>query len=151
MSDATSYLGIAKKAGSLETGEQNCGAAVRNGKAKLLLLASDASDNAKHRAEGFLVGKKAPLYTLPYSKEKLSEITGENGCSMAAFTDIGLAAVFMATLAGEYPEAGETAELLTQRSEKAKKRKSEAQAHKRNLKTGKTTKSAAPGKRRKNI
>ena len=151
MSEAVSYLGIAKKAGSLVTGEQDCGAAVRNGKAKLLLLASDASENARRRAEGFLVGKKTPLYALPYSKEKLSESTGGNGCSMVAFTDIGLAAVFMTALAGEYPDAGETAALLVQRSDKARKRKSEAQAHKRNLKTGKTTKSAAPGKRRKNI
>ena len=39
----------------------------------------------------------------------------------------------------------------TAKNEKAQKRKSEAQAHKRNMRFGKAGKSAVPGKRRKNI
>lgn len=151
MSDPLSYLSIAKKAGSIQTGELNTGAAVRGGKAKALLLASDASDNARSRAEGFVHGGKTPIVSVPYTKEQLSIATGEAGCSMAALTDIGLAAVFISALAEEDSSVKEIAEQLSARNEKAKRRKSEAQAHKRNVKTGKSVKSAAPGKRRKNI
>lgn len=151
MSEALKYLGIAKKAGAIETGELCSGSAVRAGKAKLLLLALDASDNAKSRAEGFVHGGKTPLVTTPYTKEQLSAATGENGCSMAALTDIGLAAVFMSALAGEDPSVKDTAELLAQKNEKAKRRKNEAKAHERNMRTGKTGKSVVPGKRRKKI
>ena len=61
MNKALNYLGLAKKAGLLEIGEENTGAAIRGGKARLVLLASDASDNAGRRAEGFLHGKKTPM------------------------------------------------------------------------------------------
>ena len=151
MSNPLNYLGIAKKAGAIETGELNSGSAVRSGKAKLLVLAQDASENARGRAEGFIHGGNTPLVILPYTKEQIAIATGEHGCSMAALTDIGLAAVFMSALAEEEPSVRETAELLTQKSEKAKRRKCEAQAHKRNMKTGKTGNSVKPGKRRKNI
>ena len=151
MSEALNYLGIAKKAGSLETGETNSGAVVRAGKAKVLLLASDASENARKRAEGFVHGLKTPLLVLPYTKQQLSEATGSAGCSMAVITDLGLAAVFASKLASSEPAAKEIALQLTAKNEKAQKHKSEAQAHKRNMRFGKAGKSAVPGKRRKNI
>lgn len=151
MSSAINYLGIAQKAGSLQTGELNSGAAVRAGKARVLLLAHDASKNARNRAEGFVHGGKTPIVSLPYTKEQLSAATGKAGWSMAAITDIGLSAAFMAAFAEEEPSAKELALLLSEKNEKARKRKSEDKAHKRNVKTGKSAKGAAPGMRRKNI
>ena len=70
MDRAVSYLGIARKAGLLTTGEESCGAVVRAGKAKLLCLASDASPNAARRAEGFVYGTRTPLLRVPYTKEE---------------------------------------------------------------------------------
>lgn len=151
MNNAINYIGIAKKAGALKTGETNSGAAVRAGKARVLLLASDASDNARRRAENFVSGTGTPLVSLPYSKEQLSSATGASGCSMAAITDIGLAAVFMSALAESEPSFKDTAELMAQKSEKALMRKREALAHDRNKKTGKAAKTVKPGKRRKKI
>ena len=72
---------------------------MRRGSAKAVFLASDASENARKRAEGFLAGRRALLVTLPYSKEQLSERLGKSGCSMAACTDFGLAAAFLSALA----------------------------------------------------
>ena len=40
-------LGLMRKANAIAVGETNTGGAVRAGKAKLLLLAADASDNAR--------------------------------------------------------------------------------------------------------
>ena len=50
-------LGLMRRANAIQIGETNTGAAVRGGKAKLLLLAADASDNARSRAEGCTRGR----------------------------------------------------------------------------------------------
>lgn len=137
MSKALNYLAIARKAGCIEIGEENTGIAVRSGKARLVLLASDASDNARRRAEGYVSRTNTPLMTAPFSKEEISYTVGRNGCSMAAFTDIGLAGSFVAALSREYGEAySELAGHLEEKLKKARQRRSEAKAHERNRKTG---------------
>lgn len=149
MSKALGYLGIAKKSGSLALGETNSGAAIRAGKGRVLLLASDASPNARHRAEGFVNGTQTPLVVLPYTKAELSAATGTGGCSMAVFTDVGLAAVFMAALAENEPAFTNTAQLLAARNEKALKRKREAAVHRKKMSAGRSSVGkAAQGKRR---
>ena len=88
---AANYLGLMRKAGRIELGEHDAGAAARAGKACLLLLAQDASDNARKRAEGFAHAAQAPLLRLPYTKQALSDRLGKTGCAIAAVTDPGLA------------------------------------------------------------
>ncbi len=151
MHKALNYIGLAKKAGAIEVGETNTGAAIRAGKGRILILASDASDNAKRRAENFVYRTQTPIVIVPFSKEEISQVSGTAGCSMAAFTDVGLAAVFMAALAESEPSLKETAELLAQKNQKALMRKKEAMAHEKNMKTGVSAKPAATGKRRKNV
>ena len=131
-------LGLMRRANAIQIGETNTGAAVRGGKAKLLLLASDASDNARGRAEGFLFGRNAIGLTLPFTKAEISAHVGVSGCSMAAVTDIGFANALMKALSEKEPEryaalAGE----MSGRFEKAQRRKKEAAAHERNKRIGK--------------
>ena len=78
------FLGLMRRANALQVGENNAGEAVRGGKAKLLLLASDASENAKKRAESFVGGRSCLLLELPFTKEELSAALGLGGSSMAA-------------------------------------------------------------------
>ena len=138
MSKALNYMGIAKKAGMLETGEENAGMEIRAGKAKLLVLAKDASENARRRAEGFVFDTNVPLIESPFSKEEISIATGKNGCSMLVFKDIGLAERFAQSLWNEYGEAYQTQALeLKARAEKTAQRMKEAKAHERNKKLGK--------------
>ena len=137
MDKAAQYLGLARKGGMLTVGEEGSGAAVSAGKAKLLMLAADASPNARKRAEGFLYGHRAPLQTLPWTKEELSAMMGKRGCSMLCFTDLPLAARFAAALAEEQSGWRETAELLESRTEKLQRRKAAPRKH------------AESGKRRK--
>lgn len=151
MSRALNYIGLAKKAGGIEIGETNSGAAIRAGKGRILVLASDASDNALRRAENFVYGTQTPMIRLPFSKSELSQMTGVGGCSMAVFTDVGLAAAFMSALSEDEPSFKGTAELLAQKNQKAQMRKREALAHEKNMKSGRAEKTAASGKRRKNI
>lgn len=117
-------MGIMRKAGRLEVGELSTGETVRAGRAKLLLLACDASDNARKRAERFLTGRRALLVSLPYTKDELGAILGKGGCSMAAATDAGLSSAFMDAL-GEYdPERyGPLAAEMKRRCEKYARRK----------------------------
>ncbi len=132
------YFSIARKAGLLELGEEDTGAAVRGGKAKAVFLAADASDNALRRAQGFVHGRDVPLLRVPQSKEEISAATGKGGCSMAAVTDVGLADSMLAFLAGEDPQRyGEAAAQLAARHEKAARRRTEAKAHEKNKKLGK--------------
>lgn len=128
MAKAIDYIGIARMAGAIETGEDNTKALVKSGRARLMLLASDASPHAKRRGEGYVYETKVPLVEVPYTKAEISEISGRPGCSMAAFTDKGLAAAFAAALAEEYGEqyAALAEQLETKRAKSKGKRRKNA-------------------------
>jgi len=141
MSRALNYLALARKAGLIELGEENTGAAIRGGKARLALLANDASDNARRRAEGFLHGRDVSFLRVPFSKEEISEKTGKAGCSMAAFTDVGLALSFARALSEEGTACADTVEALEKAQARAQQRRREAKAHQENKRFGKRRKS----------
>lgn len=114
------------KAGKLEVGETSTVSAARRGTARLVLLASDASDNARKRAEGCLAGRRALLVPLPFSKDTLSRLLSKSGCSMAAVTDLGLASAFLSALAQEEPgRYGGQAEEMKRRKDRAARRRAE--------------------------
>lgn len=85
-------LGLAKKAGRLAIGDGAVEAALQNRTARLVLLASDVSDNTRHRAQRLAEYGKCPLLTLPYTKEALGNALGRAVCAVAAITDVGFAA-----------------------------------------------------------
>lgn len=131
-------LGLMRKANAIAVGETNTGGAVRAGKAKLLLLAADASDNARSRARGFTHGRDVVTVTLPFTKDEIAAHVGVSGCAMAAITDIGFANAFMKSLAAAVPEGyDESTAEIQRRFEKADRRKKEAAAHEKNKKIGK--------------
>ena len=123
MDKAKGYLGLARRAGLLVTGADGSADAVGAGRAKLQMLASDASPNTARRAQKLLEGHRAPLETLPWDKEALSAMLGRRGCAMLCFTDLPLASRFAAAMAEEMPQWGDTAALLARREEKAARRK----------------------------
>ena len=113
MPNSLNVLGLARKAGLVEAGEEAAGAACRAGKARILL----------------------------YTKEELGSALGTGRPSMAALMDAGMAALFVQKLAVEFP--GEYDALLPVLEEKAARiraRKKEAAAHKRNVRMGKRRK-----------
>lgn len=131
-------LGLMRKANAIAVGETNTGGAVRAGKAKLLLLASDASDNARSRARGFTHGRDVVTVTLPFTKDEIAAHVGVSGCAMAAITDIGFANAFMKSLAAAVPEGyDESTAEIQRRFEKADRRKKEAAVHEKNKRIGK--------------
>ena len=131
-------LGLMRKANAIAVGETNTGGAVRAGKAKLLLLASDASDNARSRARGFTHGRDVVTVTLPFTKDEIAAHVGVSSCAMAAITDIGFANAFMKSLAAAVPDGyDESAAEIQRRFERADRRKKEAAAHEKNKRIGK--------------
>ncbi len=131
---ALGLLGLAKKGGNLQAGEENVGASSRAGHARLILLASDAADNTVRRARTFTQGGRIPCIAVPYSKAALGGALGRAVCAMAVFTDTALALAFVRAL----PERDEAllAE-LERRAERVRQRRREEKARRVNVKHGK--------------
>ena len=131
-------LGIAKKAGFLEIGEECVAAAARKSKAQIILSAADAADASKRHAQTYCESYGALYALLPHTKAELGMVLGRGSPGMLAITDTGLAAKLASLLAAENAQAhGNTAEALAARAARVKQRSNEAAAHKRNIKTGK--------------
>jgi len=90
-SELLGFLGLMRRAGKLAAGETGTGKAARAGQAKLILLASDASENARDRAEGFAKTAGVRLVHLEEDKESLSRAIGVQGGAMFAVCDGGFA------------------------------------------------------------
>ena len=134
---ALNFLGLMRKANAIQIGETDTGAAARAMTAKLVILAKDASDNARSRAKGFVYGRNIPMIVSPFTKDEISEHVGKPGCSMAAITDTGFADAFMKTLVQISDEYAPVADAISLALQKEKQRKKEKSAHDRNKKIGK--------------
>lgn len=97
---ASRMIGLAMKAGKVITGSELCINAIREGKAKLVLIAKDASGNTQKRLRD-----KCSYYQVPimdYSdKEQLGKILGKEERSAAAVTEEGFAKVIIEYLKSE--------------------------------------------------
>jgi ribosomal protein L7Ae-like RNA K-turn-binding protein len=119
-----SLLGLAKKAGRLEAGEEPVGTAARAHGARLILLASDAADNSVRRAERFAETGACLCAVIPATKEELGRAVGRASCAMLALTDIGFAAAAAKKLAGiDEAKYGPLAERLSVKAARAAERK----------------------------
>ena len=151
MSDAIlSLIGLCKKAGRLEVGEEPVGAAARARHARLLLVASDAAANTRRRCAHFAEAGAVPWAELPFTKEELGGTVGRSSCALAAVTDIGFASSLAAKLSALNPERyGDLAAALDVKAQKALQRQKEQRQHEKNLREGKHKPWAAPPKEQK--
>ena len=109
-------IGMARKAGLLAVGVEAVKAAVRAGKARLVISASDASDGSARRARYGSESTGAFYIEVPYTKFELGSITGRGSPGTVAILDDGLAAGFLKGLAAGSPEIySEAAELLQEK------------------------------------
>ena len=98
MDKALNYLGLARKAGLCELGEEPVGAITRAGKARLVVVAKDASDHTWRRALSFVAGTSQPCLRLPFTKDEIGLAVGRTSLAIAAFTDPALALAFVKAL-----------------------------------------------------
>lgn len=131
-------LGLAKKAGRLETGEEPVGAACRAREARLLLLADDAAPNTVRRAAHFAEAGACVMLTVPAPKAILGAAVGRSSCAMVAVTDIGFADAIAKRLAAlDEAHYGLAAERLALKAQRAAERRREQEQHEKNLRMGK--------------
>ena len=136
MNKALNLLGLARKGGNIELGEDNCAIACRCSKAKLLILACDAGDSVTHRASYFVRSGKPPLIRTDYTKDEMGTALGRNVCPIAAITDVRLALAFVKAM-GDDTRWSEVLQVLEHGASRVAKRQQEEKAHKRNLRFGK--------------
>lgn len=102
---ALGILSIARKARKIELGEEPVTALARQGRARLVLVASDAGEATKRKAERLVSGTRQQLLTVPFDKAALGGAMGWSDCAVAAFADISLAAAFVKALQPAEPYA----------------------------------------------
>ena len=133
MDKALNYMALARKAGRMELGEEPVGAAARAQHARLVVVASDASDHTWRRAQSFVAGTGQLCLRVPYTKDALGMAIGRTALAMAAFTDPALALAFVKAL--EQPEKYKDAlESLRVRTTRIRQRQAEEKAHARKIK-----------------
>lgn len=138
-------LGLAKKAGKLELGEEPVGAVCRARHARLILLALDAAPNTRRRAAHFGEAGNVLWLEVPYSKAELGFLFGRSSCAMLALTDAGFAASLVSKLAARDPfRYGPAAEQLRIKADRMLQRQREKRQHEKNLREGKHKPWAAP-------
>ena len=138
MNKVLGLLGLAKKAGKLEVGEEPTGAAARAKDARLLLIASDAADNSYRRLKHFADAGACLYAVIPCTKDELGGALGRTSCAMAAVTDIGFATAIAEKLAEDDPERyGEITEKLRVKAQRAAERRRELEQHEKNVRMGK--------------
>ena len=145
MHKALNYLSLARKAGRIELGEEPVGAAARAGKARLIVVAGDASDHTWRRAKSFAAGTDQQCVRVAFGKDEMGLVVGRSSLAIAAFTDPAMAVAFVKALDGQERYRDALA-ALEQKSEKLRRRESEAKAHQRNVKLGKRRHSPEPKK-----
>ena len=128
MDKLLNLIGLAKKAGKLEVGEEPVGAAARSKHARLILIASDAADNTRRRALHFGEAGECICLEIPPTKEDLGRALGRTSCALLALTDIGFAEAVAKKLA---------AKRLTIKAARAAERRKELKQHEKNVRTGK--------------
>ena len=124
MDKLLNLIGLAKKAGKLEVGEEPVGAAARSKHARLILIASDAADNTRRRALHFGEAGECICLEIPPTKEDLGRALGRTSCALLALTDIEA-------------HYGEAAKRLTIKAARAAERRKELKQHEKNVRTGK--------------
>ena len=102
-------IGLAKKAGRVEIGEEPVGSAARSKHARVILVASDAAAGSVRRAYAFAQTGACLCLTIPVDKDALGRALGRSSCAMVAVTDVGFADAIVKKLAVMDPEHYEQA------------------------------------------
>lgn len=136
MDKALNYLALARKAGLAELGEEPVADISRTGRARLVVVASDASDHTWRRAKGLVAGTQQQLIRLPYTKDEMGMAIGRTSLAIAAVTDAGIAKSLVTAL-GNPEKYKAVLAVLEAKATQIKMRQQENKAHQRNKQFGK--------------
>ena len=117
-------MGLARRANLLLAGEEVVADAIAAHKARLVLLAADASERTGKKTRQ-MAGEKLPVLVLPVDKDALGAALGKGSCAVATVLDGGFAAKLAQMLAQGNPDYAAVAEKLDQKEAKRQRRKKE--------------------------
>ena len=95
---AIGLLGLARKAGKLQTGEESVCSLLGQKRARLTVLASDAGSAVGRKIRGMAEGTRQRVIEIPYDKLSLGAALGKPTVSVAAFADVSMALAFVRAL-----------------------------------------------------
>ena len=87
MDNILHLVGLAKRAGQLESGDEPVGAACRARSCRLILVARDAADNTFRRVRHFADAGACLWLSIPYDKEQLGAAAGRSVTAATAQTE----------------------------------------------------------------
>lgn len=140
MHKALNYMALARKAGRIELGEEPVGAAARGLHARLVVVASDATDHTWRRSKSFVAGTSQQCIRVVFTKDEMGQAIGRSSLAIAAFTDPALALAFVQAL--NDPKYDEVVQALSDRTRRIRQRQEEEKAHQRNKRMGKPRRGA---------
>ena len=133
-----SMIGLAKKAGFVEIGEEPVGSAARAKHARVILVAGDAAASSVRRAYSFAQSGSCLCLTIDATKDQLGSALGRTSVAMCAVTDIGFAEAIAKKLAAmDESRYGAAAGQLSVKAKRAAERKAEKLQHEKNVQQGK--------------
>lgn len=122
-------IGLARKAGKAQLGEEAVSAAALDHKARLILVAGDAAENTREKALRLGERGNCPVLTVGASKAQLGGAVGRGSCAVLALTDVGLAAAAVKKVVQDQPgHYFEIQARLEYKAEKTRRRKKEQRA-----------------------
>ena len=145
MDKALNYMALARKAGRIELGEEPVGAAARAQHARLVVVASDASDHTWRRAKSFVAGTQQQCLKVPFDKDQMGQAVGRSALAIAAFTDPAMALTFVKAL-GNPEKYAAILENLDIRTQRIRRHQLEEKAHQRNQAMGRKRRSGGTKK-----
>lgn len=92
MDNAITFFGLMKKASALAIGAEGAYELTMRKKARLIVIASDASVHSSGSVKRAGEEMNVPVITLPYTKAQLGAALGQKECAAAALKDTGFAA-----------------------------------------------------------
>ena len=95
-----SYLGLARRAGKIVSGYQTCVHTISRGTIRLIIAASDTSDNTKKKFE-HLCSRYGVDFCVYGTTDELSLLTGFKGRGIYGITDRNFAEVMIKEIQNE--------------------------------------------------
>lgn len=81
------FLGIIKKSGNLTEGYNKCEEIIKVGKAKLIILSDDVSDNTRNKFENYSIRYEIPIIKNGFLSEDLGKILGREKVKVVCVID----------------------------------------------------------------
>lgn len=116
-------LGLARRAGKVEIGDEAVKSACAHSTARMLLIASDSSERTCETFEFIAESANIPHIPVAETREELGNALGKRPCAVVAVCDAGFSAAIIKKLSAENEYARAALPNLEKKAQRAQSRK----------------------------